>query len=274
MTLVDAHHHLWHLGGGYEWLDAPGLAPIRRTFSPADLRAELSATPVTHTVLVEGGRCDPGEAAVLFAHAVATPEIAGVVAWDDPARPGFQAYGDRPGSEYLVGLRAQVQAEDTTYLDRDDVRAGLRAYGRAGLVFDLVIRQDQLPSAARAAAACPDVRFVLDHLGKPHEFAAWRSAVADLSAAPNVLAKLSGLFTEVDDVRPYVETALELFGPARLMWGSDWPVCTLATTYADALHTVQALVPFPEVFTTTAVEAYGLRIGDAGVQSPQGAQWH
>ncbi|MER7279501.1 amidohydrolase family protein [Dactylosporangium sp. NPDC000244] len=268
--IVDAHQHLWRLGEGYDWLDAPELAPIRRTFTPADLRAELAAAGVARTVLVEGGRCDADEAAVLFAHAAATPEIAGVVAWDDPAAPGFRAYLDLPGAEYLVGLRAQVQAEETDYLSRADVRAGLAAYGRAGLVFDLVLRPDQLPSAVAVAAACPSVRFVLDHLGKPRDFAAWRSDISDIARMPNVTAKVSGLFTEVPDVRPYVEFALECFGPERLMWGSDWPVSTLAVSYAETLARTRALVAAPEVFSATAREVYGL----AEVQSPRRQQWH
>ncbi|MEV0720146.1 amidohydrolase family protein, partial [Asanoa sp. NPDC050611] len=144
----------------------------------------------------------------------------------------------------LVGIRAPVQGEEQDYLDRADVRAGLATIGAAGLAFDLVVRVDQLPSAARAAAALPDVRFVLDHLGKPRitagaeGLAEWRAAIAPLAACPNATAKVSGLVTEadwrrwtVDDLRPYVAGALEFFGPDRLMLGSDWPVCLLAGTY-------------------------------------------
>jgi L-fuconolactonase len=285
--LVDAHHHLWDVDAGYDWLDAPELAPIRRTFAPADLRSELAAAGVSHTVLVEGGRCDAGEAALLLAHAAEAPEIAGVVAWDDPAAPVFTAYRDLAGAERLVGLRAQVQAEDAGYLDRPDVQAGLRRFGAAGLAFDLVVRDDQLPAAARAAAALPDVRFVLDHLGKPRIraglFEPWRAAVADLAARPNVAAKLSGLVTEADwehwepqDLRPYVEAALELFGPERLMWGSDWPVCRLAADYSGVLSVTQDLVSSlttpaerARVFGGTAVEVYRLVGGGNGVQSPR-----
>ncbi|MEV8512788.1 amidohydrolase family protein [Dactylosporangium sp. NPDC051484] len=290
--IVDAHHHLWHLGGGYDWLDAPELAPIRRTFGPGDLRAELAAAGVTHTVLVEGGRCDPDEAALLLGHTRDTPEIAGVVAWDDPAAPVFPAYRDLPGAEHLVGLRAQVQAEDAGYLDRADVRAGLRRIGAAGLVFDLVIRADQLPSAARVAAALPDVRFVLDHLGKPRiragDLAPWRAAIAALAARPNVAAKLSGLVTEADwehwkpqDLQPYAEQALDLFGPARLMFGSDWPVCRLAAPYGRVLAVADELItPLTspaeraQVFGGTAAEIYRLDVGAAGVESPRRDPWH
>jgi L-fuconolactonase len=263
-VIVDAHHHLWAAGTGYTWLDEAGNEPINRTFTPETLTAELAAAGVARSVLVEGGRCDLAEAAVLLGHAAATPAIAGVVAWADPAAPDLAStlagYRALPGGDRLVGIRAQVQGEEQNYLDRADVRAGLATIGAGGLAFDLVVRVDQLPSAARAVAALPDVRFVLDHLGKPRisagavGFAEWRAAIAPLAACPNVTAKLSGLVTEadcarwtVDDLRPYVAEAVTLFGPERLMLGSDWPVCLLAGSYAavraamlDALGTLHA----------------------------------
>jgi L-fuconolactonase len=265
-VIVDAHHHLWQLGQGYTWLDDPALAPIRRTFTPADLQAELAAAGVDRTVLVEGGRCDPAEAAVLLSYAASTPQIAGVVAWADPAAP------ELPAGDLLVGIRSQVQAEAADYLDRADVRAGLRRIAAAGLPFDLVIRADQLPSAARAAHALPDVRFVLDHLGKPPIRAGgrqpWAADLAALAAASNVTAKLSGLVTEADwpgdDLRPYVETAVDLFGPRRLMFGSDWPVCLLAASYREVKDALsEALPPLTaaeraDIFGGTATRVYGL----------------
>jgi L-fuconolactonase len=281
--IVDAHHHLWDLGGGYAWLDGDGLAPIRRTFGPADLRPELAAAGVTHTVLVEGGRCDTGEAAILLRHALDTPEIAGVVAWADPLDLPIERYRRLPGAEYLVGLRAQVQAEPAGYLDRADVRNGLRAVGAAGLAFDLVVRADQLAEAARLAEALPAVRFVLDHLGKPaireRRFAGWHRDLAALAACPNVAAKLSGLVTEADragwtaaDLAPYVRAAVDLFGPQRLMFGSDWPVCLLAAPYGRVVDTMRDLLDDVRggaaVFAGTAVACYQLDIGTVGVTSP------
>jgi L-fuconolactonase len=267
--IIDAHQHLWRIDQGYRWLDDPGLAPIRRTFTPADLQAELAAAGVDRTVLVEGGRCDPGEAALLFAHAEATPQIAGVVAWADPAAL------DLPAGERLVGIRSQVQAEAGDYLDRADVRAGLLVIAAAGLAFDLVIRPDQLPSAGRVAHALPDVRLVLDHLGKPPirtgGLERWAADLAPLAAAPNVTAKLSGLVTEADrrrwtagDLRPYVETAVDLFGPDRLMFGSDWPVCLLASSYGAVKEALSAALPAmttaerAEIFGGTAARTYRL----------------
>ncbi|MEV4533327.1 amidohydrolase family protein [Asanoa sp. NPDC049518] len=277
--IVDAHHHLWAADAGYTWLDDPGLEPINRTFTPAMLSLELSAAGVERSVLVEGGRCDTAEAELLLGHAAATPSIAGVVAWADPASPDLAAtlagYRALPGGDLLVGIRSQVQGEERDYLDRSDVRAGLAVIGSAGLVFDLVVRCDQLPSAARVAAALPTVHFVLDHLGKPRirdgGFDEWQAAIAPLAACPNVTAKVSGLVTEADwqhwtveDLRPYVVEALRLFGPSRLMLGSDWPVCLLAGGYGavrSALLDALGELPAPEraaILGDTATRVYRL----------------
>jgi L-fuconolactonase len=290
-VVVDAHHHLWDLDGGYDWLDEPALAPIRRTFTPADLQAELSAAGVTHTVLVEGGRCDEGEAAVLLRHAESVPAIAGVVAWADPTDLPLERYRQLPGAAYLVGVRAQVQAEPAGYLDRADVRDGLLAIGAAGLAFDLVVRHDQLPECARLAADLPGVRFVLDHLGKPdisgQAVQPWQDDLARLAACPNVAAKLSGVVTEADwrtwtasDLRPFVRAALELFGAERLMFGSDWPVCLLSATYGGVLDTMRDLLrdvgddERTAMFGGTAAAFYRLNTGTASVESPRRHAWH
>ncbi|GAA0921789.1 amidohydrolase family protein [Virgisporangium aurantiacum] len=279
--MIDAHHHLWQPDRGYTWLDEPGLADIRRPFTPADLTAELDATGVDGTVLVEGGRCHPDEAAEFLAYAADTPPILGVVAWIDVAAPDVAAtidrYRRRRGGDLLVGLRAQVQGEaDPDYLDRPDVRRGLAEIGAAGLVFDLVVRADQLPAAARAARAVPGLRFVLDHLGKPRidrgadGLRRWREPFATLAANPNVMCKLSGMVTEAgtgwtpDALRPFVGVAVEEFGPGRLMFGSDWPVCLLVADYRAVLDALRdALPPLPrpdrdEIFAGTAIRAYGL----------------
>lgn len=279
--IVDAHHHLWRPERGYRWLDEPGLEAIRRPFTPADLTAELAAAGVDGTVLVEGGRCHVDEAAELLGHAADTPAIAGVVAWIDVAAPDvartIERYRGLRGGELLVGLRAQVQGEaDPDHLDRPDVRRGLAEIGAAGLVFDLVIRADQLPSAARAARAVPQLRFVLDHLGKPRidegtrGLRRWRGPFAALAANPNVTCKLSGMVTEAgpgwsaEALRPFIAAATELFGPERLMFGSDWPVCLLVADYRGVLAALQdALAPLTrrerdEIFAGTAVRTYGL----------------
>lgn len=279
--IIDSHHHLWRPEHGYHWLDEPGLDRIRRAFTPDDLTGELTAAAVDATVLVEGGRCHTDEAAEFLAYAADTAPIAGVVAWIDVAAPDIPAtvaqYRRHRGGDLLVGLRSQVQGEaDPDYLDRPDVRRGLAEIGAEGLVFDLVIRADQLPAAARAARALPEVRFVLDHLGKPridegeHGLRRWRAPFAALAGNPNVTCKLSGMVTEagagwsVDVLRPFVAAAVEEFGPRRLMFGSDWPVCLLVASYGEVLRALeQALPPLPpadqrEIFAGTAARVYGL----------------
>lgn len=280
-VIVDAHHHLWRPERGYTWLDEPGLEGIRRPFTPADLTAELAAAGVGATVLVEGGRCHTDEAAEFLGYAADTEPIAGVVAWIDVAAGDVDAtlarYRGLRGGELLVGVRSQVQGEaDPDYLDRPDVRRGLAGIAAAGLAFDLVIRADQLPSAARAARAVPQLRFVLDHLGKPRidegeaGLKRWREPFAALAANANVTCKLSGMVTEAGpgwtpgDLRPFVAVAVEEFGPRRLMFGSDWPVCLLVADYGGVLAALrEALPPLPdrdldEIFAGTAVRTYGL----------------
>jgi L-fuconolactonase len=281
--IVDAHHHLWRPERGYRWLDEPGLAAIRRPFVPADLVAELAAAGVDRSVLVEGGRCDAAEAAEFLGYAADTPQIAGVVAWADVTDPDLgrtvAGYRRARGGDLLVGVRSQVQGEpDPDYLDRPDVRRGLSVLAAEGLAFDLVIRADQLPAAARAAAAVPDVRLVLDHLGKPRidegavGLARWRDPLSALAERPNVTAKLSGLVTEAGPgwsaaaLRPFVGHAVDRFGPQRLMFGSDWPVCLLVADYAAVRAALEAALPdLPaahraEIFGGTAARVYGLRL--------------
>jgi L-fuconolactonase len=269
-VIIDAHHHLWDVSRGYRWLD--DLPAINRTFTSADLRDAIAATEVRHTILVEGGRCDPAEAAELLTLARETPEIAGVVAWCDLAVP------DLPDDPLLVGARSQIQAEtDRGYLAREDVRRGLRAIADRSLTYDLVVRVDQLRACAEAAAATPSLTFVLDHLGKPSirdgaaGLAAWRKAVTPLAELPNVYAKLSGLVTEAywntwrpSDLYPFVDAAIELFGPQRLMFGSDWPVCLLAASYGQVLSAISdnlatlSVAEREEILAGTAIRAYRL----------------
>lgn len=272
--IIDAHHHLWDVSRGYTWLEADSLEPIRRTFTMADLRPSLAATGVSRTILVEAGRGDAEEVNEFLAIAQESPEIAGVVGWCDLANPQL------PESPLLVGARSQVQAEkDPRYLGRRDVRKGLRKIEAAGLAFDLVVRVDQLKSAADAAASLPGLTFVLDHLGKPsirdgeRGLAAWRETVKPLADLPNVYAKLSGLVTEADwaqwraaDLYPFVSTALDMFGPDRLMFGSDWPVCLLAASYEQVFGALDVMVnglsmhERESIFSGTAIRVYHLNL--------------
>jgi L-fuconolactonase len=283
-VVVDSHHHLWELSRGYAWLDEPGLEPLRRTFTVEDLRAVLGPAGIDRTVLVEAARCRSDEVTEFLAVADATPEIAGVVGWVDltaaALAEALAGHRTGPGGHRLVGARAQVQGErDADYLRRADVRRGLAAVAGAGLVYDLVVRVDQLPACAEAARALPELTFVLDHLGKPRirdgraALEEWRALVAPVAACANVACKLSGLVTEADhqawsvgDLRPFVETALDLFGLDRVLFGSDWPVCLLAASYGQVKEALDAALPplsvaeRAKIFGENAVRIYKLDV--------------
>jgi L-fuconolactonase len=280
VPVIDAHHHLWDLGvRDQDWITGPALAPLRRDFLLADFRPLAEANGVTASIVVQTVTV-PGETPELLAQAAASDLIAGVVGWVDLTAPDIAdriaALTGMPGGGKLVSLRHQVQNEpDPAWLIRPDVLLGLTAVAEAGLAYDLVITSGQLGQATRAAAAVPGLRFVLDHLGKPPIAAGrtepWQTDLRALAALPNTSAKLSGLVTEADwhhwqvaDLRPYAEAALEEFGPARLMFGSDWPVCTLAASYPGVLQAARDLLARlspaerEAVFSGTASRTYGL----------------
>lgn len=277
---VDAHHHVWDLSvRDQDWIRGPELLPLRRDFTLDDLAPEARAAGVDRTVLVQTVTV-PEETPELLALADGHELVAGVVGWTDLTRPDvadeLARLRELPGGRWLKGVRHQVQSEpDPEWLLRPDVRRGLAAVADAGLVYDLVVLPHQLPACVTAAAALPGLTFVLDHLGKPPVASGapepWASHVRALAGLPNTVAKLSGLVTEADpaawtveDLRPYADTALEAFGPGRLMFGSDWPVCTLAAAYADVLATAGRLTAGlgeserTAVFEGTAARVYGL----------------
>jgi L-fuconolactonase len=275
--IIDAHHHLWT--ADYPWLAPPELAPIRRDYTVDDLRSRLRAAGVDRTVLVEAGLTQSRETTAFLEIADVTPEIAGVVGWASLTDPALAdtvaAHRAGTGGHLLVGVRDQVQGQPDDFLDRPDVRRGLRTIAAAGLVNELVVRVGQLPAVARATTDLPESRFVLDHLGKPRIAAGvagldeWVAVIAPVAACANVVAKLSGLVTEadwrawtIDDLRPFVESAVELFGTDRLMFGSDWPVCELSSSYVEVKETLAGILGgLPDdIGRATAVSTYQLEI--------------
>ncbi|MFE9194186.1 amidohydrolase family protein [Micromonospora sp. NPDC007208] len=278
--IVDAHHHLWvRARHPQPWIDPVTMAAIDADFEPADLAPLARAAGVTATVVVQS-IASADETVELLGVAAEDTLVRGVVGWVDLTADDVPERLDRlrsaRGGERLVGIRHLVQSEtDPAYLDRPDVRRGIAAVGAAGLVFDLLVRQHQLPMAARLTRDLPEVSFVLDHLGKPAlgrpELAQWSRDLRSLAASPNMTAKLSGLVTEVPlphwtpgDLRPAVEDALDAFGPDRLMFGSDWPVCLLASSYQRWVDTLAELLAGQDeadqasVWGGTARRVYGL----------------
>jgi L-fuconolactonase len=300
MTIIDAHHHVWDLAvRDQPWIAGQEMAAIRRTFTVDDLRPAARAAGVGATVVVQTVTVAE-ETPELLALAAADPLVAGVVGWTDLTSPAVSdelaRLASGPGGGRLVGLRHQVQSEpDPDWLRRPDVIRGLRAVAAAGLAYDLVILPHQLPAATAAAAAVPGLTLVLDHAGKPAiaggDLSAWASAVRELAALPNTTCKLSGLVTEAPLGAPaqafavVAEAVLDAFGADRVMFGSDWPVCLLASDYAGVMALARSLTgglspaEREAVFGATAARAYRLSAiagaGDADTGTETGAvPWH
>lgn len=233
-------------------------APLRRRFAPDDLEPALRANGIDGTVVVQA-RSSLEETTALLATAEQAPFVLGVVGWIDLTGDVAAQLDGLEGR--LVGIRHLVHDEDDPdWLLRDDVQRGLAAVAEAGLVFDLLVRARELPAAVETARRHPDLRFVLDHAAKrPRDDRSWEQGVAALAELPNVACKLSGLFTEFDPAGT-AERALHWFGPERCMFGSDWPVCTLATDYGATLELAGS---DPRVLGGTAIETYRLTGGGA-----------
>ena len=249
-TMIDTHQHFWkYEPSEYEWIDAT-MARLQRDFLPGDAKQEMDRAGVAASVAVQV-RQSLEETRWLVELAEAHPFVAGVVGWVDLQAADADAQLERvAGHPKLVGLRHIGQAEPTGFLDRPRFREGVARLERHGLTYDILVYARQLQEAVSFARAFPRQPFVLDHLGKPdirgNGFSAWRRHFDALAALPNVTCKLSGLVTEADwtgwtpgQLRPYLDAALEAFGPSRLMMGSDWPVCLLAARYDDVVALVR-----------------------------------
>ena len=276
--VIDAHQHFWQLGQpfDYSWLETPGLEPIRRDFLPEDLAERIGQVGVDRTVFVQTQH-NIKETRWAFGLAAQHDFIAGVVGWVDLARDDCETqlleFKDHPK---FVGIRHVTQDEpDDDFIIRPDVVRGLRVLEKHGVPFDLLFYVKHLKHAAPLAKMLPELPMVIDHLAKPQikegVTDGWREDLQSAAEHPNVYCKLSGMVTEADwerwkptDLKPYVETALEAFGPARCMFGSDWPVCELAGSYQqvhDALREIMGQLGASElgqIFGGTAGRFYNL----------------
>jgi len=284
-VIIDAHHHVWDPATrDHGWLAE--LPALRRRFTLRDYAAAAAPLGVTASVLVQvlADVTETEEFLALAAARQAGPgriPVAGVVGWVDLTGPDVAAeiarLRLRPGGDRLAGIRHLVQDEpDPGWLDRPEVRRGLRAVGAAGLVYDLLVRPAQLPAALRVTADLDDVPFVLDHAAKPPiadgAVRPWAGQIAELATRPNVTCKVSGLVTEAapgwraGHIAPYADVLIDSFGPGRLMFGSDWPVCTLAASYAEVAGLARELLAsrlsaaeLDAVLGGTAARVYQLR---------------
>ena len=234
---IDSHRHFWHYTDEeFGWIDDDR---IRRDFLPGDCADARG--PFDPCVAVEA-RQSVAETKWLLDLAQEHGFIKGVVGWLPIAADDFSAVLDdvlaSPNAARLCGLRHVVQDElDDAFILRPDFVRGVRHLISRGLAYDILVFERHLANAIKFVDTLPaDARLVLDHLGKPRSFASWKRLIGELAKRDNVHCKLSGLVTEIGaaaDPRPYLEVALESFGPDRLMFGSDWPVVTAHMRYCD-----------------------------------------
>jgi L-fuconolactonase len=252
--LVDSHQHFWQVGRfDYPWM-SPAVEVLCQDHLPPKLEPILRGHGVKKTVLVQASN-SLAETRWLLDLADQNRFIGGVVGWVDLTAPhceeqlaGFTAHPRFKGVRHLV---ESEPADD--WLAQPAVLANLGKLARHDVAFDLLVHTRHLRFATALAKRCPDLRLVVDHLAKPPiargEIDEWSRGLKELAACQNVWCKLSGLVTEakwtswqVEDLQPYVDRALEYFGPQRMMFGSDWPVCLLAASYDQVLNAAQALV--------------------------------
>jgi L-fuconolactonase len=275
--IVDSHHHVWDpTKRPHDWLAA--FPSLNRPFDLGQL--ELVATPlgVSATVLVQVLN-DPAETEEFLALASANEFIAGVVGWVDLTDPGvaeiLARLAELPGGDKLVGVRHLVTNErDPAWLLRPDVRRGVRAVSESGGAFDLLVSTRELPAAVDLAEHVEGVTLVIDHMANPEIAAStwepWNSLIGQLARSESVVCKVSGLVSQAGShwnpaaLRPYVERVVELFGPNRLLFGSDWPVCTAVASYDQVFGLARDLLTplvgkeIETVFAGTARRIYKL----------------
>ncbi|MFT3789649.1 MAG: amidohydrolase family protein [Rudaea sp.] len=255
MTLVDAHQHFWRLSrGDYAWLTS-GLGALYRDFEPADLASLLVQRNIDATVLVQAAATE-AETRFLFDLADKHAFIKGVVGWTDFAAPAAArriAALVEAGRGKLRGLRPMIQdLADPQWVSRRELDAAFVAMIEHDLAFDALVRPQHFPALLVRLRRHPRLRAVIDHAGKPDiaqgEYEAWARQLETLAAESNANCKLSGLLTEartgaaMEDLAPYVEHIFHCFGGGRVIWGSDWPVLTLASGYAAWFDMARDLV--------------------------------
>ena len=275
-SVIDAHHHFWRYNPGeYGWI-SPAMARLRRDFLPPDLLAEIRSAGVDGVISVQA-RQSTAETDWLLELAEKNDFIRGIVGWAPLVDPDVEQTLDAwRGRKKLLGLRHVLQDEpDDRFMLRPDFDRGVSLLAGRGLRYDILIYERQLPGAIELVDRHPNQVFILDHIAKPKikaaEFEPWATAMKSLGERPNVYCKVSGMATEADwqgwspeQLKRYFDVAMESFGPRRLMFGSDWPVCLVAVEYAAWARLVRqwtaalSQTESHRFWGATAAEAYGL----------------
>ena len=279
---IDSHHHVWDLSVREQgWMVGEALNPIKKNFSINDLRQAITGCGIDKTVVVQTVT-NYDETPELLELADTDDLVAGVVGFlkidAEDAISHLDSYQSLRGFEYLVGIRDIAHDyEDVKYLSKPQVVKNVQELGKRGLVYDLLTKTPHMRAAIDLVKACPNTKFVLDHISKPYiakaDMQPWADQITELASFENVVVKVSGLFTEADwknwkkeDFWPYLEHITKSFTPNRMMFGSDWPVCLLAATYKQSIDLVEEFTSkFSEseknaFWAATANKAYGLNL--------------
>ncbi len=273
---IDSHHHFWSYDPlEYDWIDDT-MQPLRRDFLPEHLRTEIASAGVDGVVSVQA-RQNLNETEWLLDFAANEDFIKGVVGWVELSSPNVSAELEHfAANPKLKSIRHVVQGElDDQFILRPDFNRGIRELKKFDLAYDILIFERHLPQTIRFVDTHPNQRFILDHIAKPrikdNVLEPWNTHFRELAKRPNVYCKASGMVTEADygewtevQLKPYFDAALEAFGPERLMFGSDWPVCLLACEYARWHKLVSSWIKKlssaeqSRILGGTAIEAYQL----------------
>ena len=279
---IDSHHHVWDLSVREQgWMVGEALNPIKKNFSINDLRQAITGCGIDKTVVVQTVT-NYDETPELLELAEDDELVAGVVGFlkidSDDAISYLDKYESMRGFKHLVGIRDIAHDyEDIGYLAKPAVVKNVQELGRRGLVYDLLTKTPHMQAAIDLVKQSPGTQFVLDHISKPYmakgEMQPWADKLRELASFENVVIKVSGLFTEADwknwkaeDFWAYLEHVTKLFTPARMMFGSDWPVCLLAATYRQSIDLMEQFTKSfssseqKDFWAGTANRAYNLKL--------------
>lgn len=275
---IDAHQHFWRFDPVRDaWIDPQSMSVLRRDFMPSDLQPLLAAAGIDACIAVQADQSEV-ETDFLLDLAAQNPFIVGVVGWVDLRADDLSGRLARwAGQSALRGFRHILQGEQLEFMLQPDFLRGIRTIGQAGFTYDILVFPRHLRAVQQLLRQADAQPFVIDHLAKPYIrrglYKQWAVDLRRIARYPNVFCKLSGMVTEADwkswraaDLTNYLEIALDCFGPQRLLYGSDWPVCLLAADYSGQLSPIHAFInrlsPAEQarIMGANAREVYGVRI--------------
>eukprot|EP01037_Dinobryon_pediforme_P013495 gene13495-13609_t len=276
--MIDSHQHFWEIDrGDYSWM-GPHVQSLLRDFMPDDLRRDMKRAGITCTIVVQAAETE-AETDFLLELAAETDFIAGVIGWLDMNAADFgQRLEHYTKNPFFLGIRPMLQdLPDDEFILRPQVLNNLRHMAAQNVPLDILTFTRHLPVVAKVLQQVPDLRAVVDHISKPEialgKLDPWRDYIAEIANFPNISCKVSGMVTEaapdwrLENFRPYIDHVAAHFGADRLMFGSDWPVCTLAASYAEVNNLARTLLgchfgpdDMNKIFKSNVARFYGVPV--------------